>query len=221
MKITDIGPIKVVEWGRDKINLGGRPFAVMRPVEFHIKDDGTVFDLPSVAIVMQGGEVSAIGEISRSMLKPVIEALDSAYDRQQAKMGTPQPSEGAMAEKKLTQQELLELYREHRDGIRASIKALGEKHGAEPVCVATHVANITRLAMDFLPEGDVQRAFNEELGKLVRHWCKRAGVKQELIAELANGIFQDNQYFKAALDEAGYEGGIPLPGGLTDDEGDG
>lgn len=125
-----------------------------------------------------------------------------------------------MADKKPTGKEMLDLYREHRDETRASLKARGEQHGVDPVCVAIHVANLTRMCMDFMPEGDVQTAFNEELGKLVRHWCKYTGTEQSKIAELANGIYQQIALFKAALDEAGFEGGIPLPGGLTD-EGDG
>lgn len=85
MNVLQKGPIKIVEWFRERINMSGRRMAVMRPAEFHIRDNGSTQDLPTVAIVMwDGNHIWTVGEISYSMLKPVIAALDAAEQRQRA-----------------------------------------------------------------------------------------------------------------------------------------
>ena len=49
----------------------------VKPVEFHLKEDGALDNRPSLAIVLVTGQGDAVvGEISLAMLEPVLQMLD-------------------------------------------------------------------------------------------------------------------------------------------------
>lgn len=70
--------IKVFDHGTGKIDLTGRGIVVqMRPIELHYKQDGTLDNKPSFAVVMEGSdqEPLVVGQFSLATLQEALAEL--------------------------------------------------------------------------------------------------------------------------------------------------
>ena len=108
--------------------------------------------------------------------------------------------------------QLIEEYRQNRDEIRESIRALNAIHGVDVVTVALAMCNLKSIALMSGMNEKTKLLFANQAFAIVKEFAKLKGIEPGNVSAVAEGLMQQINLMQSSMAEAGLPSNVPMPG---------